>query len=213
MIASWAATESDPRSVLSSVRWTSRDAYPRRVARHRPGPVRSIDYADASQRRMSWAALLAVEAWCHRAGLSDADIDEWLDHAWRWSTISSETFDDWYRALPRLQGIWPRAKGAYRILGHLVEKCARASVPAGDLETLVILANDIVYGNLFGGLQFLYFDQALDGIATLLERYELGLPPPEYLPTSSRQDHHGWGFPVDGATMSTIRNLDWTSPG
>jgi hypothetical protein len=92
----------------------------------------------------------------------------------------------------------------------------RDVAPAGPAEklmlTLVILANDIVYGNLFGGLQFIYFDQALDGIAVVLERYELGLPPPDCLPTSSRDDHGGWGFPVDGATLSTIRSLDWTSP-
>jgi len=164
---------------------------------------------------MSWAALLAVEHWCRRAGLTDPDIDEWLAHGWRWSSVSSETFDDWYRDLPRLEGILPRTKGkgVYQMPEHLVDLSARAGVPADDLETLVLLANDIVYGNLFLGLQFNYFDQALDGIAVVLERYELGLPPPDRLPTSSRADDGGWGFQLDSATLSAIRDLDWSAPG
>jgi hypothetical protein len=102
---------------------------------------------------MSWAALLAVEHWCRRAGLIDPDIDEFLAHAWRWSSVSAETFEEWYRDLPRLQGMLPRTRGerVYQIPAHLVELSARAGVPVDDLETLVLLADDIVYGNLFGG--------------------------------------------------------------
>ncbi len=175
------------------------------MARGDTGLVSSADFAESSQRRMSWAAMLAVEHWVRRAGLSHPDVDEFLSHAWEWSSISSDTFDDWYRRFPRLQGLM-------RLPADVVADAVRAEVSADDLNSLVRLVDDIVYGNLFGGIQFVWFDQDLDGIAAILERYELGLPPPDMLPTSTRADAGGWGLAVDGKTWTAIRTLDWTAP-
>jgi hypothetical protein len=158
---------------------------------------------------MAWAGLLAAEHWLHQSGVSHPDIDNFIDHAWRWSTISAEAFDDWYGALPRLQGL-------PALPADVIEEAHRVGVPAAELAALILSVDQLVYGNLFGGMQFEHLSEDLDGIAAVVERYELGLPPPERLPISSRNDQGGWGHSVDEATLTRIRTLDWTaleSPG
>lgn len=155
---------------------------------------------------MSWAGLLAAEHWVRRTGVSHPDIDALIDHAWRWSTIGrSESFIDWYAALPRLQGL-------LTLPADVTAEAIRADVPAEDVATLVRSLDQLVYGNLFGALQFAWVEQDLDGIADIVERYELGLPSPDRLPASSRGDDGGWGYSVDASTVSMIRALDWTAP-
>jgi hypothetical protein len=122
----------------------------------------------------------------------------------RWSTISAEAFDDWYAALPRLQGL-------PALPDDVIEEAHRVGVPAADLAALILSVDQLVYGNLFGGMQFQHLSEDFDGIAAVVERYELGLPPPDRLPTSSRNDQGGWGHSVDEATLMRIRTLDWTA--
>lgn len=156
---------------------------------------------------MSWAALLAVEHWLRRAGLSHPEIDEWLAHLWKWSVTTQATFDDWYETRPALVAI----EQTGRLPDHLIGWSERVSIPTDDLRTLIFAATDIIYASLFGGIQWEHRAESLDAIADVLDRYELGLPPPGCLPPSDRSDFHGWGHPVDQTTIISIRGLNWTA--
>jgi hypothetical protein len=171
------------------------------------GAVRAADYADSSITRMSWAALLGMEHWLRRAGLSHPEIDAWLDHLWRWSVVNPTVFDAWYGARPVLVDIEQTGKLPQQFVGW----SERASIPAEHLRTMVFAVTDIIYANLFGGIQWKYPEESLDAIADILGHYELGLPPPECLPSSARSDKHGWGLSVDEATLAKIRGLNWTA--
>jgi hypothetical protein len=181
--------------------------YARAMGQQRFGGVRSAAYAESSIRRMSWAALLAVEEWFHRAGLSDPEIDQWLDHLWRWSVVTQKAFDDWYRTRPELVSIEQTGLLPERLNG--VAKSA--SNPADEFRSVIFAATDVIYASLFGGINWEYRAESLDAIVDVLDRYELGLPPPNCLPRSSRSEWHGWGNAVDEKTMAAIRTLDWTT--
>jgi hypothetical protein len=175
----------------------------------RLGGARSTDYGDSSINRMSWAALLGVEHWLRRAGLSHPEIDGWLTHLWNWSVTTQATFRDWYGTRPDLVDI----EQTGQLPEHLSGWSEHASIPTVDLQSMIFSATDIIYANMFGGIQWKYPEGSLDAIADVLDRYELGLPPPDCLPPSSRSQIHGWGDPVDQRTLTAIRGLDWDIAG
>jgi hypothetical protein len=169
------------------------------------GRIRAADFEGSSINRMSWAALLGVENWLRRAGISDPELDRWLDHLWEWSTVHPETFDSWYRDGPDL--VDPDDP----LPDNLLARCDASGISAEDLRTAIVAASEVIYANLFAAVTWDWVTKELDRLAEVLSKYELGLPSPDCLPPSTDREMDGWGHHLDAAVVRVIRALPWTA--
>jgi hypothetical protein len=167
--------------------------------------IRAADYEGSSVNRMSWAALLGVENWFRRAGISDPELDGWLDHLWQWSTVHPETFESWYNGRPELVGL------SDRLPETLQAQCDAVGLSAEDLRTAIVAVTEVIYANLFAAITWDWVTKELDRLDEVLSRYELGLPSPDSLPPSTDREIQGWGLPLDAAVVRDIRALPWTT--
>ena len=167
--------------------------------------IRAANFEGSSVGRMSWAALLGVENWFRRAGISDPELDRWLDHLWQWSTVHPKTFDSWYQGRPDLVGLRDR------LPENLQAQCDAVGLSAEDLRTAIKAVSEVIYVNLFGAITWDWVTEELDRLAEILSKYELGLPSPDCLPSSTSREGYGWGNHLDARVVDEIRALPWTT--
>ena len=154
---------------------------------------------------MSWAALLGVEHWFNRAGLTSDAISVWLDHLWAWSTIGPDTFDDWYNGRPDLIEV-----GMGDALPEDLRAPAQeAGIAPEALHEAIIATTEVVYGNLFASITWAWVTKEFDRVAHVLASYELGMPSPDCLPVSTRDEQNGWGNRLSIEALGHVRATDW----
>lgn len=168
-------------------------------------------YADRSVIARLAAALLAVEAWAAAIDVGDPAVDRLLDLLWRFPTVGGASFGPWHQD-------WTADPLRLEIdgleHGRPVEAVARiqqAAIAAGTspapLLSGLLHASEIVGDNLFKAVDDARTLEHLSAVEALVARDDVALVPASEFADQPFTDFHGWGHPVDDATVTHWRAL------
>ena len=140
-----------------------------------------------------------------RTGLNHPDVNGFIDHLWRWPTVTPETFGEWegYEspALDAAMGdpLTPDLEAASR----------RAGVDPAGLRQLLASTAEIVYHGLFSVPNQAESLGHLRTVARVAATYGASLPPAELFAESPWSANGGWGAPMAAAEVGRWRALTW----
>ncbi|MHA3704615.1 hypothetical protein ACXR2U_20785 [Jatrophihabitans sp. YIM 134969] len=166
-------------------------------------------YADRSVIARLAAALLAVQAWSARTGVTDPAAEQLQGVLWAFPTVGGPTFGPWH---DRYETDPLRRDIAGLEAGEPVEAVARvqraataAGVSPAPLLSGLLHASGIVGDNLFAAVDHTRTLEHLHAVEVLVARDGVDLVPASTFPDQAATDFHGWGNPVDPATVERWR--------
>lgn len=153
-------------------------------------------------------ALLAVGRLLDERDVVSRQVDDLLDHLWKWLTVNEHSFGDWEAWTSdllefALGGDLPsEVEGEFESLGLATPTLRRL------WESLV----DIVYFNLFAAVDHGANMRDLRVLSDLLASHGISLPPVDLLqssPAAERSQENDWGTVVDSDEVVRLRSLRW----
>jgi hypothetical protein len=158
---------------------------------------------------MSWGALLGAERLLRSAGVKAPPVDALIDHLWAHSTVSMgggpSTFHEWHADEPDLTSV----ETTDQLPREVTDSFLAAGISVWDGFLLLLRLTDMIYDNAFAAIDWYGTNRIFDDVVQILRKYELGVPDPQVLPSSGRDEDHGWGSPVTSDELQVIPAIRW----
>jgi hypothetical protein len=162
--------------------------------------ARADEYRDLNIQARLVAALMTVESWLGVYVLTDAAVEDLLEHMWQWPAVTPEAFLAWYD----FDSEWLRAaERANPLPSPTVSACQERGAPAEDLAVMLAGAVKIVYDSLFAALDPTLSLSRLRDIEVAAARSGVAFPSPQRFSRFKAQDKLGWGYPVPAAQIAS----------
>ena len=146
-------------------------------------------------------ALHALTQVVRRTGFEHREVDEFIDHLWRWPTVTPDTFGAWEGSRsPALD-----AAMGDPLTPDLEAESRRAGLDPADLRQLLAGTGEIVYHGLFSVPNDAESLAHLRTVERVAAKYGATLPPAERFAESPWSTNGGWGEPMSPADIDRWR--------
>ena len=169
----------------------------------------AASYSDRSVIARLVAALVAVQRWQSRTGVTDPAVDRFVDVLWEFPTVGGPSFGPWHRTWSddplrgEIDGL--EQGGPVDAVARIQQAAAAAGTSPAPLLPGLLHASEIIGDNLFKAVDDARTLEHLHAGEVLLAREGVDLVPATEFADQPFADFHGWGNPVDAATVRRWR--------